>query len=70
MNYTAELQAKATDNAAFDELIAQLRADRAVRQPEMREIAIAFIGYRIANSTPRPKALQKIIMDDSKGRDL
>jgi hypothetical protein len=60
MHYTTELQTAATDNAAFDALVAKLRADKAIRKIEMRAIAAAYLGYEIAKAKGRSDALRAI----------
>jgi hypothetical protein len=61
MTYVSELRQTEDDSTAFDAVVARLRADRAVRQSDMRGIAIAYLGWEMAKSTPRSKALQHII---------
>jgi hypothetical protein len=61
INYANELKRVEDDNTAFDALIAKLRADRTVRQRDMRDIAVAYLGWEMAKSRPRTKALQQII---------
>ena len=60
MTHVTELKRLATDNAAFDALIAKLRADRSINQSAMRKIAVAFLGWEMARSKPRTALLQMI----------
>jgi hypothetical protein len=59
--YAAALDQASADNAAFDEVISQLRVDPSIRRREMREIALLYLGYWIARSKGRADALQAIV---------
>jgi hypothetical protein len=61
MNYINELINNTRDNAAFDAVVATLRADKAIRRQEMRAIARAYLGYEIAKAKGRTDALRAII---------
>lgn len=57
---TADLKRLATDNEAFDAYLGNLKADRSIGQADIREIAIAFLGWEMAKSKPRNKLIQMI----------
>lgn len=59
--YATALRVNASDNAGFDALIETLRTDRSIHQPELREIAIQFLGYEVARSNSRQALLQRIV---------
>jgi hypothetical protein len=60
-NYVGELTRASVDNHAFDHVVARLRADRAVREQEMREIAKHYLGFELAKKKRKKFALQEII---------
>lgn len=60
-NYIDELTRASSDNSAFDNVIARLRDDRAVREQEMREIAKHYLGFEIAKKKGKKFPLQEII---------
>ncbi len=59
--YSSKLTALTLDNDKFDALASQLKDDKSIKQPEMREIAVNYIGYHIAPSTSRTNSWQKIV---------
>ncbi len=61
-NYFSNLKKASGDNAAFDQLMAQLRNDKAVDQATMHAIARDFLGWSPAPSKPRNKLLK--MMED------
>jgi hypothetical protein len=58
--YLDVLRRTSRDNAAFDNALLALKADKQVRTQEMREIASQFLGYSLAAKKARGAALQAI----------
>lgn len=56
----SELKRLELNNSAFDAMIARLRSDSSIGQPEWHQIASQFIGWSPAKSTPKAKLLQLI----------
>jgi hypothetical protein len=60
--YAQALKNASNDNAAFDQVVAKLKADKKrVRMQEMREIAKHYLGYELAKKKGRGDALQEIV---------
>jgi hypothetical protein len=60
-DYAKALREASRDNAKFDTLVEQLRADRKIKKQEMREIAQLYLGYEIAKKKGRADALADIV---------
>lgn len=56
----SELKRLELDNAGFDAVIARVRSDSSIKQAEMHQIAVAYLGYDLAKSTPKGNLLKKI----------
>jgi hypothetical protein len=59
--HIAALRAASHDNGAFDQAVARLSKDKAVRAGEMRELAKLYLGYEIAKKKGRGPALREIV---------
>jgi hypothetical protein len=46
--YLRDLRSFESDNIAFDQAALRLKADKKVREQEMREIASQYLGYKIS----------------------
>lgn len=57
----SELKRLELDNSGFDALIARIRNDPSIKQPEMWAIAAQYMGYELAKSKPKSYILQQII---------
>ena len=60
-DYATLLKQATKENAKFDQMIEQLRADRNIKKPDMREVARLFLGYELAKKKGRKDALTEII---------